>query len=287
MEGRNFQTWGLIILVSISREESGGASLIDEDTRCFFIALVEAGPSGNRALQELLQWGHASRFIRVRESLIALGAVKRIRGGRGGRLIPLVESLDQVESHLETTASRERSLYAPLEPQVRRMVMEHHQMSDDQDDEITIFITADQGSRKTGGRMTRPDLTVLVQRDFGFGNWIDVHGIEVKPYWSIGRDGLYEAAAQMAMQRCSHSWLLVYAPGENVAIGPDERDKVNQAQELISGQLNEEALDMGLGLAVSDSLSVDLILKPLANPRRTVMDPDQLANLWESIEFSE
>lgn len=220
---------------------------LDRDALLMVKQLREVGePIGNEALRERLKWGHPGRFARVRDSLIAAGIVRRIAGGRGGRLLITHEPWDGVVG-----VGTERALYYSLGRQVRDLLLRDALGNEDDDDEsIEIFQTSDLGARRTGGRFTRPDLTAIVTSTYpALGQWRDVHAFEVKAYWDIGRDALYETVAQAAMQRCSHSWLLAYIPDETVPLGDKDIELVRRVRELLP-TLREEADRVGVGFAV-------------------------------------
>jgi hypothetical protein len=166
-------------------------------------------------------------------------------------------------------------------PIIDALVESHHEGELTQDeDQVHVYRTAEQGGRDTGGRLTRADLTVLVHRRLdNLGEWLDIHAIEVKPYWSVGRDGLYEAAAQAAMQRCSHSWLVAYVPGEHVFLTPEARQKAASARDLLEGTLRREAQDLGLGVALVSSLRNGATAEAVCSPRRQVLDPVRVDEL--------
>jgi len=150
------------------------------------------------------------------------------------------------EAEEELAPGRERALCAPLVPVVDSLIESQYEGALPEDEDcVHVYRTAEQGARDTGGRLTRADLTVLVSlRLPSLGLWLDMHAVEVKPYWSIGRDGLYEAAAQAAMQRCSHSWLVAYIPGPHVSLAEASRSRAEPALALIKGPLSEEAEEL-------------------------------------------
>lgn len=264
---------------------------LDRDAR-LMVELLRAldEPIGNEALRERLEWKQAGRFARVRDSLIASGLVRRIGGGRGGRLV-LITHLDWDGV---VAVGTERALYHSLGRQVRDLLLRDVLKNEDDDDEsIEIYNTADQGARHTGGRWTRADLTAIVTSEYpAIGQWRDVHAFEVKGYWDIGRSALYEAAAQAAMQRCSHSWLLAYIPDPDIPVGDHQREQVDRVIRLLP-DLREEAERVGVGIAIAtstlDSAAIRIDSEDKAwwtgvRPRRHVIDPHQLNTLLSWLE---
>ena len=263
----------------------------DDDSLAMVQAMTLGEPIGNGALRELLASGHVNRYARVRDSLIAAGIVKRILGGYGGRLVLLIDDPAELATRGELGVRRERSLYRAIGMQVRDLLLFHVlQVELDDDERVLTHRTADQGSRSTQGKFTRADLTSIVTSSHpSLGIWRDVHTFEIKAYWDLGRDSLYEAAAQAALQQCTHSWLIVYAPDEGTSLLPAKRAKVEACLQLLPG-LRAEAAKMGLGLAICHSLATGARLtvdgegSPGVHPRRQIVDPARLCELLVSLE---
>ena len=258
------------------------------------VAMVEAMelgvPIGNEQLRQRLEWGQVRRFTRVRDSLVGVDVIKRLPYGRGGRLeLTTVDLSFLAEAEEELAPGRERALYAPLVPIVDSLIESEYEgaLAEDEDC-VHVYRTAEQGGRDTGGRLTRADLTVLVNlRLPSLGLWLDIHAVEVKPYWSVGRDGLYETAAQAAMQRCSHSWLVAYVPGPQVSLADASRSKAESARALIKGPLSEEAEELGLGLAVVASLRAGSAAEVVCHPRRQVLNPGRVDEMLGTLGGAE
>jgi len=249
------------------------------------VQAMELGvPIGNGQLRERLSWGQVRRFTRVRDSLVGVNVIKRLPYGRGGRLELTTTDIGFLaqEEH-ELAPGRERALYGPMVPIIDSLVegrAEYVGQIPEDEDRVHVYRTAEQGGRDTGGRLTRADLTVLVQLELpNLGPWTDIHAVEVKPYWSIGRDGLYEAAAQAAMQRCTHSWLVTYIPGSHVSLSERGRKTADSALSLVRGSLADEARELGLGLVSISSLRAGNPPEIIAEPRRQVLSPYRVDEL--------
>lgn len=263
--------------------DQASRGLFDSDALELLGQLLATSPLGNDQLRAQLGWAQRGRFDRVRDSLIAAGLVQRIAGGRGGRLVITIDSLEDIPEDVEVGVGRERSLYFSLGAHVRSMVLNFHAL-EDEDDLIEIFNTSEQGRRNTGGQFTRADLTAIVRRDVaGLFDWREVHAIEVKPYWSVGREALYEAAAQAALHRCTFSWLMLYLPNDSVALQSDERKIVQQVIDGSLPRILDEARDIGIGLSVTTSLAATSEPSVMVAPRRQVLDPGQLTFLLRTV----
>lgn len=269
-------------------DHKANRGMFDTDALELLEILLTTSPLGNQQLRSELGWAQRGRFDRVRDSLIAAGLVQRIAGGRGGRLRITIDSLDEIPDDVEISVGRERSLYFALGSHVRSMVLDFHEINEEPDDLIEIYNTSEQGRRDTGGRYTRADLTAIVRRKVeGLFDWRDVHAIEVKPYWSVGREALYEAAAQAALHRCSFSWLLLYLPDETVALSDGERDIVQVVRDSVLPAVRLEADEIGIGLATSPNLSRETHPIVDVEPRRQILDPDQLTQLLRTVPGGE
>lgn len=253
------------------------------------VQAMELGvPIGNEQLRQRLEWAHTRRFARVRDSLVGVNVIKRLPYGRGGRLeLTTMDLSFLLEAEQELAPGRERALYAPLVPIIDNLIesdAEYAGRLPAGEDRVHVYRTADQGGRETGGRFTRADITVLVHLELPtLGSWLDIHAVEVKPYWSIGRDGLFEAAAQAAMQRCTHSWLVVYIPGTDVSISLSDREKATSARELVEGAIRHEAWELGLGLAVASSLRDGSVAETWCRPRRQVLNPSRVDGMLATL----
>ena len=138
----------------------------------------------------------------LRNSLIDEGKLEPGRGRGGSVQAPLPRAESRLyEPFLEAI----RSGYAP-EHRISRPVME---------------ITAAQGRRMTGGKWTRPDITLIAVRTFSFvpGKRLEVVTFEVKPDQDLAFDGVFEATAHSAFAHLA--FLAVKVNGEKRA--PDER----------------------------------------------------------------
>ena len=186
-------------------------------------ALFECVPSdgsiGNKALRELLHW-ESEDYFDVRNQLIDRGILVQGRG-KGGSVarvsyqdpetFVIAESTEeaekQVAEELTSVLQRERSLYEPM-----RQGLDGWLKWDRRMDNFLVECTAGQGARKTGGRWSRPDYTVVAVKAYEIlpAKYLDVITLEVKPsgMWDIA--GVYEAAAHS--RAATASFLAIHAP---------------------------------------------------------------------------
>lgn len=193
--------------------------------------IPESGESvGNSSLREKVKGLVAQQndelndqdYWLLRDSLIDEGLIVQGRG-RGGSVHRIVKPAPAPEPEPVAQAMAEKppegDLYEPLlksliagytkENRIKRFVSE---------------ITARQGGRLTGGRWTRPDITLAAVRTYQFtpGKRLEVITFEVKPTLDTALEGVYEALAHSAFAH--RTYLAVdqreYGPDDEV---PDER----------------------------------------------------------------
>lgn len=229
------------------------------DAHVVYELLISVGPEGigNVAARQKLAWRQRGRFERARDTLIAAGVVRVLPGGRGGRLaiidgaaLPHIDSLD---------VATERGLYTRLvAPLVDILCAGDDGPEDDLDASyVAVDVTGDLGGLDTGGRLSRPDLVGAVRRPLTGFDALEIHGFEVKAYWAADRIGIYEAVAQRALGLCTHAWVVLYVPTEDVvSLSPRDRGLVRDVRDRLApdGPVRKEAADLGLGLIVIDHL---------------------------------
>jgi hypothetical protein len=149
-------------------------------------------------------------YWQVRDALIDDGLIVQGRG-RGG-------SVHRVESVIEESptassespvASGERSLYEPFHAAIISGYVKDNRIK-----RFISEITASQGRRSTGGKWTRPDLTLIAVRTYSFtpGKRLEVITFEVKPNLDTALEGVFEALAHSVF---AHRSYLAVAEGES------------------------------------------------------------------------
>jgi hypothetical protein len=252
------------------------------------------GRIGFAALGQALKVGQRGRVKRAVNTLVAL-EVLQWSGQRRGRAV--TQGLRKLSTVLDAGVlpmpDREIATYPLLVAAVDDFITgwhaaEGHTFPEDVDplDAVNVYVTASKSAGRSGAAaaFTRPDLTVVVDLEFGaLGPWVEVHAVEVKPFWGIDRAALFEAAAQAALRRCTYSWLLAWIPN------PDSEHFSAASKELIERAadakeaLAKEAADLGLGFIVTSELGEEAVLTPAVEPRRQTVDPVGLSQLLTSL----
>lgn len=256
------------------------------DVEILFKALVGLGEGatiGNKKLRTTIGWAQRGRFERARDTLIAAGAIQVLAGGRGGRLT-LTDGLATVMPQLDTlSVATERALYTGLATLLHEVLRagDPETEADDLDkDDVAVQVVADRGGADSGGRYSRPDLVAAVRRRLTSFDALEVHGFEVKPYWSADRVSVYEAVAQRALSLCTHSWVVLYLPDDTIALSPEDRALVAGAHGRLK-RVQREAADLGVGLIVVHHLSNDGMEVP-EHATRYPADPRRLDDFLRS-----
>ena len=263
-------------------------------------AAVPGAPEriGYAELQTLVEVKQRGRVKRAVSTLVGFGVLDWA-GQRNGRAVTQgAATLDEVlGAGLTPMPDREIQTYpllsAPLDTFITTWHTDRQDPIDNSghdsavDDGVTVYNTSSTraGVGGASSAYTRPDLTVIVDLHYDhFGDWNDVHAVEVKPYWAVTRAALFEAAAQAAMRRCTFSWLLVWVPDPDTGhFTAPQIASIGAAADALDA-LKVEAQDLGLGLLVAGDLSEDAALVCHAEPRRQAMEPAAADELFASLD---
>ena len=251
---------------------------------------------GYAELQRAVDVGQRGRVKRAVSTLVALD-VRQWQGVRQGRAVAQgLRTLEEsIADGLTPMPEREIQTYPLLSGQLDAYITHWHAERGDPVDDcggpfsatdgVTTYVTSSLGAGGRGSQAhTRPDLTVVVDLAFEhLGPWNDVHAVEVKPYWSVSRAALFEAAAQAALRRCTFSWLLVWVPNASADhFRPDQQVLIRSAEDAL-GDLETEAKELGLGLLVARSHNDTDVLEKRADPRRQPMEPRAAEELFAAL----
>ena len=150
-------------------------------------------------------------YYKVEQGLVDEGHIERCRGRKGGiSLVQRGDSQSQVDpessdSTAEESSSGERGHYEPVLQQIKKHWTEERSVK-----HVYGAVTAYQGRRDTGGRWSRPDITLCT-----VSKWIfsprpegEVRTIEVKLFDDrLDIIGVYEALAHKS--RSHYSYLMI------------------------------------------------------------------------------
>ena len=183
----------------------------------FLDATPSQGSIGNSALRRKLQWDE-QLYSHIRNRLLEAGVVGQGRG-RGGSVYRLVTPSLPTQSLAGATAPprvTESALYVPIIATIRSCWIPDHKIQD-----YVVDCTAQQGRRDTGGKWTRPDITLASYNSYKYvpGKQMELNTFEVKTSDSLDVTAVYEA---LAHRRAAHySCVLAHVPdSERFALEP-------------------------------------------------------------------
>ncbi|MEW6411973.1 MAG: hypothetical protein AB1483_05800 [Candidatus Zixiibacteriota bacterium] len=144
----------------------------------------------------------------VRNELIDNGTLGKARG-KGGTIYLVAGTAKTAEKRTKKKYAKEKSLYKPCHDVIMGFWIKDAGLDPRK---CVTQVTANQGGRKTGGKWTRPDITVISVRTYEFipGKILDVTTFEIKPANDLDVKGVFEAASH---SRFAHkSYLAVHLP---------------------------------------------------------------------------
>ncbi|MEY4581494.1 MAG: hypothetical protein RL701_6197, partial [Pseudomonadota bacterium] len=161
---------------------------VDREVELLDLVPVDGTGIGNTRLMRELDWGE-HEFWDVRNRLVDRGILE-VGRGRGGsvRRIAAVSSVvvptpgtEPPPPAKQLIEAIEHSSEAELYPPIAR-VLEEKWTKDRRVESAIVQITAQQGRRATGGRWTRPDITVATLSTYPYvpGRHFDVVTFEIK-----------------------------------------------------------------------------------------------------------
>jgi hypothetical protein len=183
-------------------------------------------------------------YWRIRQLLLDTGKVE-LGKGKGGS-VRLVVTPDTATTNATTEPippSQERRRESDLYGPVHETIQNSWAISElaFPAGSFVSCISAFQGRATTGGKWTRPDITLVFARKFAYlGPLVEVVTFEVKPFESLGVDAVFETAAHTA--RAHRSFLLAEVPDPQHG-----EDDFLQSDEFL--RIETECLRFGVGLA--------------------------------------
>jgi hypothetical protein len=237
------------------------------------------GKAGNKALREALGWtSEPGRYWTARGRAIDLG---RIATGRGKGGSVRLSAIDPEEVSAETPAAAVTSEYlkeAHLYPDAMK-VIENGWVREANYDAYLIETTAAKGKAATGGKWSRPDISVLAMKAFPYlpSRIFDIVTFEIKPEGVTSVEGVFEALSHQ--QFASRAYVVFHVPDEAVASRFSELQP--HAERILS-----TALKHGVGVIVAQKIADWDTWDEIVPAARNLPDPEQ-ANRFIATCFSE
>ena len=225
---------------------------------------------GNVSLRAALQrsgWTE-EQYWAVRNRLIEKGVLEPGRG-KGGSVRRVVTQTDEpatdpiVSPPASTEAiayAAEKDLYVPMAAVIRSRWAQDYRL-----DEHLVEITAQQGARQTGGKWTRPDITVASLKTFAYvpGRHFDLITFEIKPFETLDVTIVYEALAHR--RSATRAYALAHVP----------ENKLQESMPLIE-DIALEAKRHGVGFIVASDPSNYDTWEEFAEATRHDPDPERM-----------
>jgi hypothetical protein len=244
----------------------------------FSLVPPDGSAKGNTSLRsEFIQQAQTDRSITVderdywtiRDRLLEEHKIETGKG-KGGSVHRVPETSEEAVTPPAEPAeayAREAELFDPFHEIIRKFYVKDYRIK-----RFVSQVTASQGRRATGGKWTRPDVSLIAVRMYDYlpGKTVEVVTFEVKPAWAYGVDGVYETASHSAF--ANRSYLAIHVPTDLPA---NERDR-----------LERECERFGVGLILfSDPNNWDTFEIRIEAKYRTP-DPDE-ANAFIGLQLSE
>jgi hypothetical protein len=176
-------------------------------------------------------------YWQVRSGLIEEGKLERGRG-KGGS-VRLVGDAVQIPKIKARKYGKESHLYEAFHRTIEIGWIEEKDITD-----YVSEVSAHKGRKATGGKWTRPDVTLVSVGNYPFipGKSVEVITFEIKPADAHGLEGVYETASHSAFANKSYLALHV----------PDGREQ--EAEDYLE-RLEKEAVRFGVGLVTFEDPS--------------------------------
>lgn len=143
----------------------------------------------------------------IRNALLTDGKL-RTGKGNGGSVARTAGVVTVAKQPTEQRKYKdEADLYPPVHDTIKSSWVKNYEI-----DDFVSQVTANQGGRNTGGKWTRPDITLVALRMYPFipGKSLEVITFEIKPWYSLGVEGVFETASHSAF--ANRSYLMIHAP---------------------------------------------------------------------------
>lgn len=254
-------------------------NLAQQDIEALEVKLLEKVPEsgriGNKNLREQLlksaEW-NVDVYWKVRNNLIDRGLLVK-GGGKGGSVrrpepagdVSPIQSDDTQSGTAEggslpTIRMSESSLYEPMAKVIREDWTKDYRL-----DSFFLEVTAHQGARSTGGKWTRPDITLASYKTFAYvpGKHFDLITFEIKPQDAIDITVVYEALAHR--RAASRAYALLHVP----------EDKKGLLEEVIA-EICSQAKQFGVGVILAADPEDYDTWDEVVESARTEPDPERL-----------
>lgn len=201
-------------------------------------------------------------YWQLRDSLIDDGLIVQGRG-RGGSVHRVIVTPEEPPAiSPQPPVASERSLYEPFQAAIVSGYVKDNRIK-----RFISEITASQGRRSTGGKWTRPDLTLIAVRTYSFtpGKRLEVTTFELKPNFDSALEGIFEALAHSVFAH--RSYLAVMEKESEGDANPEDADNIPDERIL------QECTRLGVGYITFTNPSDYNTYEIVASARLNEPDP--------------
>lgn len=248
---------------------------IDAREKQLYALVPEFGNISNKTLREKLggSWTE-NLYWAIRNRLIERGILEAGRGyggivkrvsivkaeeavdtfGVSGRNVTVEEKVSEIDF------SKEHELYNPI-----ASVLRTHWSKEQGFDNYLVEVTAKQGSRSTGGKWSRPDMTAVGYKTFPYvpGRFLEVITFEVKPTSTTDVAAVYEALAHR--RAATRAYVITHMPADKRSL-----------YDSVINAVCEEAKKFGVGVIVAEDPANFDAWDLMLDAERFEPDPDKL-----------
>lgn len=209
-------------------------------------------------------------FWRVRNSLLESGKLGKGRG-KGGSVYNIIQVSTLPKPETEKDKKKrilENELYEPFHKVIKDFWVKENEI-----DDYLSEVTANQGKKKTGGKWTRPDISLISIKTYQYliGRIMDVITFEIKPEDNYGIESVFETASQSVFAH--KSYLCIHLPK-----GKPETEEFEKIQ--------RQCENFGVGLIVFEKPEDWETYETIIEPRRKNPDPYEV-NLFITQQLKE
>jgi len=234
------------------------------------------GKAGNKSLRESLGWeNNPERYWKAHGRALDAGKIALGRGKGGSvRLVAKDEELEEeavaevaaeaapalAEAAVPERAPREADLYEGA-----RNSIESGWAKPFHFDSFEVAVTAAKGSAKTGGKWTRPDISLLAIKAFRYlpDRIFEIVTFEVKPANQITVEGVFEALSHS--QFATKAYVVFHVPDPE-----EDKSFADNHQRIL-----ETARQHGIGVITATDISNYDTWGEIVAPIRSPSDPEQ------------
>ena len=206
----------------------------------------------------------SEQYWLVRNRMISEGLLAKGRGLGGSVRLLLAGRTPSASSTVKAKYKKEKDLYQPFFDSIKQYWMKDEGLNEN---DCVIDLTANQGKKKTGGKWTRPDITIVSVRAFVYipGKILDVITFEIKHANCVDVSGVFETASH---SRFAHkSYLSIYLPN-----GITDDESINESID----RLVAECERFGIGFLYFKDPNDWSTFEILVDPKRQNPDPDEI-----------